>query len=248
VVTKTVRDMATALTVMSGADAGAPYAAPTLHPLKAKLRIGILTATAEDVLIDDDALKAVASAAKRLESLGHVVEPAKPCLSTEDWLIPGRVYLTQVCAQAAADFAGKPIPEAIEAINRAAILRGRAMSAERYLAVMRSGHDFARRFAAIWESHDVVLTPALASTAPKLGQFPTDHQDVALHVDRMTRFAPFASPFNLTGGPALVIPTMTNSVGLPVAVQLAADQGHDRQLLALGDQLQRALSFPTAPG
>ena len=111
------------------------------------------------------------------------------------------------------------------------------MSAEQYLKVVRRGHDFARRFAAIWNRFDVLLTPALASAAPKLGSFPMDHDDVALHVDRMTQLAPFAGTFNLTGGPALVVCVLRTAEGLPLGVQLAGDIGGDRRLLALGEIL-----------
>ena len=113
----------------------------------------------------------------------------------------------------------------MEEINRAAILLGRQLKAESYLSMVRKGHDFARRFATIWQRFDVLLMPALASAAPKLGQFPMDHTDVALHVDRMTRLAPFAGTFNLTGGPALVVCAAQNAEGLPLGVQLASDLG-----------------------
>ena len=120
-----------------------------------------------------------------------------------------------------------------------AILLGRKMSAEYFLTALRSGQDFSRRFAAIWQFFDVLLMPALASAAPKLGQFPMDHTDVGLHVDRMTRLAPFAGTFNLTGGPALVVRVAQNAEGLPLGVQLASDMGRDLQLLALGETLHR---------
>jgi amidase len=239
VVTRSVRDMAAALAIMSGADAGAPYAAPVLRPIKSKCRIGILVSGADDFSFDDDALRAISLAGDHLRNTGHDVEPVREFLSAADWQIPRQVYLTQACAQVAEDFTGRAIPDGLENINQAAILLGRAMSAEQYLSVVRSGQDFARRFASIWQRYDVLLTPALAGAAPKLGQFPMDHTDVALHVDRMTRLAPFAGTFNLTGGPALVVCVSQNTDGLPLGVQLASDIGYDLQLLALGEILHR---------
>ncbi len=239
VVTRSVRDMAAALAIMSGADAGAPYAAPPLHLVKSKCRIGILVSGADDCSFDDDALGALSLAADHLRNAGHNVEPVLQLLPPADWRIPRQVYLTQACAQAAADFLGRDIPDGLESMNQAAILRGRAMSAEHYLSVVRGGQDFARRFASVWQHYDVLLTPALASATPTLGQFPMDHTDVALHVDRMTRLAPFAGTFNLTGGPALVVCVSQNADGLPLGVQLASDMGRDLQLLALGEALHR---------
>ena len=239
VVTRSVHDTATALNIMCGADTGAPYAAPVMAPVKVKCRIGILLNGADDFSFDFDALHAVTIAVDQLRSAGHDVEPVGEFLSADDWRIPRDVYFAQVCAQAAADFAGRNIPDGLEEINRSAILLGRRLQTEGYLTVERKGQDFARRFAAIWQRFDVLLTPALASAAPKLGQFPMDHTDVALHVDRMTRLAPFAGTFNLTGGPALVVCVAQNAEGLPLGVQLASDLGHDLQLLALGEVLHR---------
>ena len=239
VVTRSVRDTALALSIMSGADAGAPYAAPSLVPPDGQCRIGILVEGADDFSFDADALHALSLAADRLREAGHDVEPVGEFLSPGGWRIPREIYLTQVCAQAATDFAERNIPDGLEEINRAAILQGRQLNAESYLSMVRKGHDFARRFAAIWQRFDVLLMPALASAAPKLGQFPMDHTDVALHVDRMTRLAPFAGTFNLTGGPALVVCVAQNAEGLPLGVQLASNLGHDLQLLGLGEVLHR---------
>lgn len=239
VITRSVRDMAAALAMMSGADAGAPYAAPVLRPVKLKCRIGILVSGTDDFSFDDDTLHALSIAADKLRDAGHDVEPAREFLSPADWRIPRNVYLTQACAQAAGDFIDRSIPDGLEKMNQAAILLGRSMSAGHYLSVVRRGQDFARRFASIWQHYDVLLTPALASAAPRLGLFPMDHTDVTLHVDRMTRLAPFAGTFNLTGGPALVVCVSQNADGLPLGVQLASDLGHDLLLLQLGKILHR---------
>jgi amidase len=238
VITRTIRDMAAALQAMAGSDAGAPYAAPTQAASGDKLRIGVLTESAPDIVVTPEAHSALDHTVRRLQDLGHAVTPVGPLLEPEDWLIPRQVYLAQVCAQAAADWPLGAIPDALEEINSAAVLAGRTMSARQFVATIRRGHDFCRRFAAIWQSFDLVLTPALRGAAPRLGCFPTNHSDLSLHVDRMTRLAPYASIFNLTGGPALVLPVMQTSAGLPLGVQLAGDIGSDQQLLAIGAQLE----------
>ena len=225
VITRTVRDMEIALAILSGPDAGAPYAAPLMQTTKSKSRIGILDSGAEDFSFDAESRRALCLAAERLRNAGHLLESVGEFLPPDDWRIPREVYFTQVCANAVTDFFGSDVPEELEPINRAAIEIGRRMSAKHYLTIARRGQDFSRRFAAIWNRFDVLLTPALASAAPKLGQFPMDHDDVALHVDRMTRLSPFAGTFNLTGGPALVVCVTQTAEGLPLGVQLAADMG-----------------------
>jgi amidase len=224
---------------MAGRDSGAPYAAPTQAAFGKKSRIGVLTDSAPDIPVTPEAYSAVDRTVCRLQNLGHTVSPVTPLIEPEDWLVPRQVYLLQACAHAAADWPLEGIPDSLEKINRAAILAGRSMSARQFVATVRRGHDFCRRFARIWQSFDLVLTPALSGVAPRLGCFPTNHADLSLHVDRMAQLAPFSSIFNLTGGPALVLPVMRTSAGLSVGVSsLPGDIGSDQQLLTLGMQLE----------
>ena len=252
VVSRTVRDSAAALDAIHGADAGAPYAAPAragrflaaLDRPSARLRIGINRQCPDDVQPSAEALGALDRVARSLESLGHHVLPVDLTVSIEDLLVPRAVYLAQVCAQAATDMAESsaligraPLEHEIEPVNREAAARGRAMTASAFLACVRAGQRFTRRFAEIWRKIDVLLTPALAYAPPKLGSFPTDHGDVVEHVARMLRFSPFTAMFNVTGEPALVAPAMRSREGLPLAVQLAAPLGRDGRLLKLAAEL-----------
>lgn len=256
VVSRSVRDSAAALDAVHGADAGAPYAAPSrpgsfLQALEAKpprLRIGFNHQCLPDVSLSDEALAALGAAVSSLQDMGHDVLPVALPVAPEDLRIPREVYLAQVCGQAAADalelrrLIGRvPKEGEMERINLAAAERGRAMRAADYLAAVRAGQAFTRRFAAIWRDIDVLMTPALAGPPPKLGAFPTDHDDVEEHVARMLRFSPFTAMFNVTGEPALVIPVRRSMVGLPVGVQLAAPLGGDRLLLQLAAQMETAL-------
>ena len=242
VVTRTVRDTNAALRALAGADPGAPYAAPSLRrPTVKPLKIGVLMDNAADVTFAPEAMAAVQAAAAIFRALGHGVEELALPFTPQEWLIPRQAYRMQVCAQSAADF--PVVPEGLEPLNHAAIAAGRSIAASEYLTVQRAGHDFARRFASTaWGQVDVVLTPALAFQPPPLGSFPMDHDDVALHVDRMTRFYPFAGLFNLTGGPALAMPAPRPPENLPVGIQIAADLGDDLVLLALAGDYEAALA------
>lgn len=256
IVSRTLRDTAAALDAIHGLDAGAPYAAPAqvgsflgmLSSDAPRLRIVVNHQCMPDVALSAEALGAQETAARVLEELGHHVMPVALPVALEDLEIPRAVYLAQVCAQAAADAAelqrsiGRaPRDGELERINRAAVERGRSMTAADFLGAVRSGQNFARRFAAVWRHIDVMLSPALAGPPPELGAFPTDHDDVAAHVARMLRFSPFTATFNLTGDPALAVPVAMSLQGLPLAVQLAAPLGRDGWLLQLGDRLMAAL-------
>jgi amidase len=255
VISRSVRDTAAAIEACRGEDLGAPYASPRdgdgLALLKAlqapgpRLRICTAYRCAADVSLSKDAVAAVQEAAKKLADLGHLIVENELPLSDEDFLVPRQVYLAHVCAQAAADreedlavLGHYPRQGEMEPINLAAATRGRAISAVDFLRIIRRGHAFTRKFARVWQSFDIILTPALAEPPPLLGCFPTDHDDVDLHVARMTRFAPFAGMFNVTGDPAIVLPVSLNANGLPLAVQLVARLGRDRDLLVLAAELE----------
>ncbi|MBI2257104.1 MAG: amidase [Proteobacteria bacterium] len=263
VVSRSVRDTAAALDVAYGVDAGAPYGAPTppangflgaLSHCGTRLKIGINHQHLDDVTLAPDAIAALETAVSLLTDLGHRVAPIALPIAEHELTIPRRVYLAQVCAQAAADavelerILGRPPRDGeMERINLAAADMGRRMGAADYVASIRAGQNFAREMALLWEDVDVLLTPALASPAPTLGAFPTDHDDVALHVARMLRFAPFTATYNVTGEPAIIVPIQQSAQGLPVGIQLSSALGNDAMLLVLAQEIEAARVFALSP-
>ncbi len=87
---------------------------------------------------------------------------------------------------------------------------------------------------------DLLVTPATAVPAFEKGNRPTviDGQDVS----RLWGAFPFAAPFNVSAHPALVLP-IGFADGLPVAIQLVAGLGRDRELLALAAALELTLDL-----
>jgi amidase len=263
VVSRSVRDSAAALDAVYGADAGAPYSAPpspsagfldALSRAGPRLRIGINHQHLKDVALAPEVLLALDTAARLLADLGHHVAPIALPIAEDDLHIPRRVYLAQVCAQAAADAAelghlmGRaPNSNEMELINLAAAEAGRRMTAADYLASIRAGQIFTRQMALLWDDVDVLLTPALAGPAPKLGAFPTDHDDVELHVARMLHFSPFTATYNVTGEPAITVPVLQSGAGLPVGIQLATSLGNDVALLQLAREIEVARPFAKSP-
>ncbi|WP_374377461.1 amidase [Dongia sp.] len=263
VVSRSVRDTAAVLDLVYGSDAGAPYGAPTppaggfltaLAQRRPRLRIGVNHQHLDDVELAPEALAALETAANLLKDLGHHVAPIALPIAEHDLAVPRQVYRAQVCAQAAADAAelrailGRgPRDDEMERINLAAAEAGRQMGAAEYVASIRAGQNFARNMALLWDDVDVLLTPSLAGPAPTLGTFPTDHDDVDLHVARMLRFSPFTATYNVTGEPAITVPILQSSEGLPVGIQLCGALGRDDFLLALAAEIEAACAFAQSP-
>ncbi|MFC6236158.1 amidase family protein, partial [Leucobacter soli] len=99
-------------------------------------------------------------------------------------------------------------------------------------AALRS---FAADVARQWGAYDVVLTPALASPAPRVGAFRAlgPEGDYRLQCE----WAPQTSMVNVAGLPAVTAPTHRTAAGLPMSVQLIGRAGDEVRLLQLAAQL-----------
>ncbi|MGN6609155.1 MAG: amidase, partial [Jatrophihabitans sp.] len=85
--------------------------------------------------------------------------------------------------------------------------------------------------------HDVLVTPALAQKPKRADRWSERGWLANLLSD--ARYAPFAAPWNLAGWPAMVVPAGQTPDGTPLAVQLVARPGWERQLLGLAAQLEQ---------
>jgi amidase len=96
----------------------------------------------------------------------------------------------------------------------------------------------------LYRSHDVLLTPTLADTTPRIGHLdPTaDYEQV---IERLIDWVAFTPLQNVTGEPAVSLPLARSAAGLPVGMMFAAPLGHDARLLALAYELEQARPWPT---
>lgn len=94
------------------------------------------------------------------------------------------------------------------------------------------------RILALWDEVDVLLTPALATTA--IAADGAYGRSAPVAIDKAGRFTPFTAPFNLTGQPAISIPAGFGSDGLPLSVQLVGRHGAEDTLYSLAGQIEAA--------
>ena len=117
--------------------------------------------------------------------------------------------------------------------------RGMAVSGPEFgLAIGELRRVAARTLAAL-SSYDAVLTPTLAVPPLPVGAIRND-DDPAEDFEAQKRFTPYTSMWNVTGSPAVSLPTHWTPDGLPVGVMLATAPGAEATLLSLSAQLEMA--------
>ena len=251
-VTRTVRDAAGVLDVISAPMPGDPYYAPPLpRPLvrevgadPGRLRIGVLDRPGAEGFLDDPQCRAaVASAARLLESLGHHIEQSAPAAMFESEL-PDHFNTiiaadTEATMQAFEMLLGRPIGEdEIEPRNVAYRRAGKALDAVTYLGSRAWLGMWSRRMADWWNDHDLLVTPTVGAPPPELGWFTA--AGPAEEGTRIASFIPYTAQFNLTGQPAVSLPLHWTPGGLPVGVQLVAAYGREDLLIRVASQLEQA--------
>lgn len=249
-VSRSVRDTAAILDVISGPDAGAPYffRKPPVGFLKAMqqrgkpLRIALMSKTFTGEPVCNDAREGITRTGALLTEMGHQVEEAAPSFDFEVLQKTIFCILFANLGAAVAEFErqrGTPAAEnELEPLSRAALERGRSMSLEQYFAAVAQLNRQVRRIGDFFETHDVLVTPVLATDLPELGCLPTDGTDVDAHIDRFLRISPFPVPFNGTGQPAISLPLHWTASGLPVGIQFVGRLGQDATLLHLAARLE----------
>jgi amidase len=97
-----------------------------------------------------------------------------------------------------------------------------------------------RSIIALWDTYDVVMTPALAQRPVQIGELDACSDDPWDDFRRSALFTPYTAIFNVTGQPAISVPLFHGGDGLPTAVQLAARPADEATLLSLAAQLEAA--------
>jgi amidase len=273
VLTRSVRDCAAVLDATNGADPGAPYIIPPpkrpfLEDTKQdppRLKIAFTVQSPLKADVHSECVEAVHNAAKLLESLGHIVEEARPDIDGESL---GKSYVMMYFGEVAADIeelksvVGRPLnhhdtEEATWALN----LLGKTYSAGDFVLAQRQWNTFSRRMAKFHETYDLYLTPTIASLPPRIGELQQKPAEKlilkiinTLNLGGLLKASgiadmlatkglskmPFTQLANLTGQPAMSVPLHWSKEGLPCGVQFIGRFGEESLMFQLAGQLERA--------
>lgn len=251
--TRSVRDSAALLDATAGPDLGDPYwAPPPLRPFAAevgappgRLRVAFATRTLRGVAVHPDCVAAVLDTARLLEGLGHEVVEATPALDAERFFLAFTSVLAAGFTWGIDDWRRRtgrePVAELFEPFVWAFTGRGRQLTAPEYLLAVQDLHRVSRDLARFFVDHDVWLTPTLGEPPVPLGTFAyTPGQDPFELRRRMAAFTPFTYVANVTGQPAMSVPTHWTATGLPVGTQFVGRFGDEATLFRLAAQIEEA--------
>jgi Asp-tRNA(Asn)/Glu-tRNA(Gln) amidotransferase A subunit family amidase len=191
--------------------------------------------------VDAEPLRVLRETAQFCGDLGHRVVQADPAIEGAA-VVP--TFLTLIAANTVVNLASHPTagrsPAAgeVERVTYATGQMGRRITAADYVRATQTAHRLGRQMAAFHADWDVLLTPGLATTPPKLGWIDMMLEDVDEYWRRVFTFSPFTVWFNLTGQPAMMLPLGVSPDGMPVAVQCVARYGDEATLFRLGAQVE----------
>jgi amidase len=208
------------------------------------LRIGYTTTAAIEAPLDPLCGQAVQDAAQLLAELGHDVEEVAAPWGEDDLLqVFTMVFGTPIAM--GIYFGGmvtgrEPSAELVEPLSWTIWEGIRERTALDYLLARTQLTGSSRGIIALWESYDVVLTPALAERPVPIGEIDACSDDPWEDFRRSGRFTPYTAIFNVTGQPAISVPLFHGADGLPTAIQLAGRPADEATLLSLAAQLEVA--------
>jgi amidase len=250
--TRTVRDSALLLDVVTGTAPGDPYTAPSPSRSFASEvgadpgRLRVMHAARPPFPGDvDGRVQAVADqAAQALEQMGHYVEPGVPQLDAE---VVRRAVAVIHAVDNAATFGWlcralgrRPELDELDPVTWDMLREGLELTAVDHASAIDDVHAQTRRVAQVFESADVLLCPTLNVPPPKPGSLSRSRGTVDAFFDVEFSVTGWTALANVTGWAAISLP-VGEVDGLPVGVQLLAPD--EAVLLRIAAQLELALPW-----
>lgn len=256
VLCRTVRDMATALDVLSGSFPGDPFLIPPpdrpyveelLRPCR-RLRIGVALSAWAEVSLEPEIRDRVSDAAKILEGMGHVVEEIQPPFSASEYreFIVGCFCLDYAGLAFEAAVHGRSLDQTtLEPLNLTIYETAKKLP----LSHARKIFEYARKIrfdvATALQDFDLVLTPTMPRTAPSHDIYSMNLGNMS--ADELLTFdaalCQYVGVFSLTGQPSVSLPLFSSAEGLPIAIQLVGRFADEADLVRVARDLEEIMPW-----
>ncbi|MEA2978910.1 MAG: aspartyl-tRNA(Asn)/glutamyl-tRNA(Gln) amidotransferase subunit [Alphaproteobacteria bacterium] len=239
--TRTVEDNAILFHAIAGHDPGDPTSAKrdtpdSLKDLKAGLkglRIGVIEHFyREDAEADPDQVRAIEQAVGVLQKLGASVKTVR-LSPLQLWTDCNRT-IHQAEAYAIHERDVRERPEDFSALTRNRLLPGAFVSAAKYIRAQQLRAALCREFAAAMRDLDAVVTLSSLLLPCRID----DLAAVAKTYDQQCRLV-----FNVTGTPAISVPTGFTGDGVPLAMQIAGRAFDEPMVYRVAQAYEAAAGF-----
>lgn len=119
---------------------------------------------------------------------------------------------------------------------RSGFAAGQFILAEHYVRAKRLIEGYRQQLQCTFREIDVLITPGCPSIAPLIEANQVETAGISEPAgNAITRYTSF---FNMTGNPAITLPSGLHSKGLPMSIQLVADLFNESTLLNIAHQLE----------
>ncbi len=249
--TRTVRDSAALLDVISGTVPGDPYSAPPpdtpfldaiAEPPAAQRILTTTDSPFPGTSTHPEVVAAVESVARALAGLGHHVETGAPRIDpdavADAIAVLHTVSNAELHAFATAYLGREPREDEFEPSTWVMVREGFTTTGLAYAEAIGAVHAQTRRFAAGMTGHDVLLVPTLLTPPPPYALLDQPRGTTRKFFDVEFATTGWTTLANVTGWAAISLPLGVSSDGLPVGVQLMAPD--ETILLQLARQLEVA--------
>ena len=246
IVSRSVRDTAYFLADLERQRSVAGFAPVGLveRPGERRLRVALIAESITGHDLDADTRGTLTATADLLSELGHHVEEVP--LPVDKAFIEQFTNYWALMAFSLDRFGGKVLGPGFDRRKLDPFTKGLSRRFRRNFYRMPASILGLKRatgkFRAAFADYDVILSPTLAHTTPKIGYLdPAGDFDEVF--ERLIRYVAFTPANNSSGTPAISLPLGQSESGLPVGVHFSADLGDERTLLELAFELEEAQPF-----
>ena len=229
-------------------------------PLNKKMRIAFSLKSPIGSQVSSEAEDAVLNAVNWLEQKGFAVDQSEPDIDGVDLM---KSYYVMNSGETAAMLGnmekalGRSITmEDVELLTWVLYQSGKKVSAAEYSNTLSTWDDAAEKAALFNERYDLLLQPTTAEPAPRVDKIywsesfkkkmrhidtfsPADQQQLIWDMwEESLSITPFTQQANLTGQPAISLPTHLTKEGMPLGIQFTAPKGKEHWLLQMGRMME----------
>lgn len=268
--TRSVADTAALLDAMQVVQPAAVFQTPLMTPsvlsqlnqLPAHLKIAYSLQSPVGTPVSKTAVDAVLNAVRFLSDQGFEVVEDHPDVDgralMDSYYVMNEGETAAMFDDLATAFKRPITARDVEPLTWALGVTGRHISAVQYSQALALWDQTSYRYAQFHEKYPLYLTPTTADTAPLANDpliskvhakqllaietlSPKEQQQLIFDqwLPALTR-SPFTQQANLTGQPAISLPTSISSEGLPMGIQFMATKGNERLLLQIANLFEQS--------